>query len=121
MQGLQVLCRLFFTFLYIATVDVKQYASDTDCFVPLMEKFNQIYKRYPKYPIADAVYVSYNNYLYCEQHVMEKFMKFTMFEKETKNENIEPIHIEQLISKKDEKGNIICPNKKNLYLKCLSI
>ena len=36
---------------YIATVDVKQYASDTDCFVPLMEKF----------------------------------MKFTMFEKETKN------------------------------------
>ena len=35
--------------------------------------------------------------------------------------NIEPIHIEQLISKKDEKGNIICPNKKNLYLKCLSI
>ena len=24
--------------------------------------------------------------------------------------NIEPIHIEQLISKKDEKGNIICPN-----------
>lgn len=35
--------------------------------------------------------------------------------------NIEPIHIEQLISKKDEKENIICPNKKNLYLKCLSI
>ena len=81
MQGLQVLCRLFFTSLYIATVDVKQYASDTDCFVPLMEKFNQIYKRYPKYPIADAVYGSY-----CEQHGMEKFMKFTMFEKETKNE-----------------------------------
>lgn len=51
-----------------------------------MEKFNQIYKRYPKYPIADAVYGSYNNYLYCEQHGMEKFMKFTMFEKETKNE-----------------------------------
>ena len=65
---------------------MKQYASDTDCFVPLMEKFNQIYKRYPKYPIADAVYGSYNNYLYCEQHGMEKFMKFTMFEKETKNE-----------------------------------
>lgn len=26
---------------YIATVDVKQYASDMDCFVPLMEKFNE--------------------------------------------------------------------------------
>ena len=31
--------------------------------------------------------------------------------------NIEPIHIEQLISKKDEKGNIICPNKKKFIFK----
>ena len=57
---------------YIATVDVKQYDSDMDCFVHLMEKFNEIYGRYPKYPIADAGYGSYNNYLYCEQHVMGK-------------------------------------------------
>ena len=57
---------------YIATVDVKQYASDMDCFVPLMEKFNEIYGKYPKYPIADAGYGSYNNYLYCEEHGMEK-------------------------------------------------
>ena len=57
-----------------------------ECFVPLMEKFNKIYGRYPKYPIADAGYGSYNNYIYCERHGMEKFMKFTMFEKETKNE-----------------------------------
>ena len=28
---------------YIAAIDVKQYASDMDCFVPLMEKFNQLY------------------------------------------------------------------------------
>ena len=42
---------------YIATIDVKQYASDMDCFVPLMEKFNEIYGKYPKYPIADAMYV----------------------------------------------------------------
>lgn len=57
---------------YIATVDVKQYASDMDSFVPLMEKFNKIYGKYPKYPIADAGYGSYNNYLYCEEHEMEK-------------------------------------------------
>ncbi|MGN0167951.1 MAG: IS1182 family transposase, partial [Acetatifactor sp.] len=38
-----------------------------------------------KYPVADAGYGSYNNYLYCEEHGMEKFMKFTMFEKETKD------------------------------------
>lgn len=68
---------------YIAVVDVKQYASDMECFVPLMEKFNQTYGHYPKYPVADAGYGSYNNYIYCEKHGMEKYMKFTMFKKET--------------------------------------
>ena len=47
---------------YIATVDVKQYASDMDCFIPLMEKFKLQYGKYPKYPVADAGYGSYNNY-----------------------------------------------------------
>jgi hypothetical protein len=50
---------------YIAVMDVQQYASDMDCFVPLMEKFNALYGHYPKYPVADAGYGSYNNYLYC--------------------------------------------------------
>ena len=58
---------------YIAVVDVKPYASDQDCFVPLMEKFKELYGHYPKYPVADAGYGSYNNYLYCEEHGMEKF------------------------------------------------
>ena len=57
---------------YIAVIDVKPYASDMECFVPLMEKFNRTYGHYPKYPVADAGYGSYNNYLYCEEHGMEK-------------------------------------------------
>jgi len=44
--------------------DAKQYASDMECFVPLMEKFNQTYGHYPKYHVADAGYGSYNNYIY---------------------------------------------------------
>ena len=71
---------------YIAVIDAKPYASDMECFVPLMEKFKATYGHYPKYPVADAGYGSYNNYLYYEEHGMEKFMKFTMFEKETKNQ-----------------------------------
>ena len=34
--------------------------------------------------VADAGYCSYNNYLYCEEHGMEKYMKFTMYKKETR-------------------------------------
>ena len=37
--------------------------------MPLIEKFNRTYD--PKYPVADAGYGSYNNYLYCEEHGME--------------------------------------------------
>ena len=71
---------------FIAAYDVYQYASDMDCFQPLIERFRSLYGQYPEYPVADAGYGSYNNYLYCEEHGMEKFMKFTMYEKESKNE-----------------------------------
>ncbi len=71
---------------YIAVVDVNHYRSDMDCFEPLMEKFKSIYGFYPKYPIADAGYGSYNNYIYCQEHGMEKFMKFSMYQKETHDE-----------------------------------
>ena len=44
---------------YIAVYDVKQYASDMDCFKPLMEKFHRIYGKYPEYPVTDAGYGSF--------------------------------------------------------------
>ena len=102
---------------YVAALDVKQYASDMDCFVPLMEKFNHIYEQYPKYPIADAGYGSYNNYLYCEQHGMEKFMKFTMFEKETKNEKYRNNPYRAVNFPQDEDGNLVCPKGRKLKFK----
>ena len=102
---------------YIATVDVKQYASDTECFAPLMEKFNRQYGKYPKYPIADAGYGSYNNYIFCEQHNMEKYMKFTMFEKESKDEKYRNNPYKSTNFEHDEEGNLICPNNRKLKFK----
>ncbi len=40
-----------------------------DFFIPLMNKFHDIYGFYPKYPVADAGYGSYNNYIFCEQNL----------------------------------------------------
>ena len=57
---------------FIAVIDVNQYRSDMDCFVPLMEEFHEVYGAYPKYPVADAGYGSFNNYIYCEQHLVWK-------------------------------------------------
>ena len=102
---------------YIAVIDAKPYASDMECFVPLMEKFKETYGHYPKYPVADAGYGSYNNYLYCEEHGMEKFMKFTMFEKETKDAKFHnnPYRVENF--RRDEDGHLICPNGKTFIFK----
>ena len=44
----------------------RQYASDVDCFVPLMEKFNRQYGRYPEYPVADAGYGSPVSYTHLD-------------------------------------------------------
>ncbi len=76
-----------------------------DCFVPLMEKFNKQYGKYPKCPVADAGYGLFNNYIYCGQHGMEKFMKFTMSEKETKDEKYRNNPYKSTNFKCDEKGH----------------
>jgi len=103
---------------YIAVIDAKQYASDMDCFVPLMEKFNEMYGHYPKYPVADAGYGSYNNYIYCEEHGMEKYMKFTMFEKETKDKKYQENPYRAVNFDKDSEGNLMCPAGRKFTFKC---
>lgn len=95
---------------YIAAIAAEQYASDMDCFIPLMEKFHSQYGYYPKYPVADAGYGSYNNYLYCEEHGMEKYMKFTMYEKTVKNGKYRDDPYRAVNFKRNEDGALICPN-----------
>lgn len=101
---------------YIAVVDVNQYRSDMDCFIPLMKSFKNIYGFYPKYPVADAGYGSYNNYIFCEQNGMEKYMKFTMFKKETtdKKYHEDPFRAVNFPIGKD--GIMRCPNGKAFHL-----
>ena len=97
---------------YIAVVDVNQYRSDMDCFIPLMEQFNKIYGFYHKYPITDAGYGSYNNYIYCEEKGMEKYMKFPMFKKQTTDKKYSEDPFRAVNFKIDNEGIIRCPNDK---------
>ena len=100
---------------YIAVYDVKQYASDMDCFKPLMEKFHRIYGKYPEYPVTDAGYGSFNNYLYCEEHGMGKYMKFTMYEKEIKNIKYHNDPYRAVNFRIDGNGDLVCPNNKKFH------
>lgn len=100
---------------YIAAYDVRQYASDMDCFQPLMNAFNERYGFYPEYPVADAGYGSYNNYLFCEEHGMGKYMKFTMYKKECKDEKYRDDPYRAVNFRIDADGDIVCPNDKKFH------
>ncbi len=102
---------------YIAVVDVNHYRSDVDSFIPLMEEFRRIYGFYPKYPVADAGYGSYNNYIYCEQKGMEKYMKFPMFRKETEDRNYREDPFRAVNFPIDEEGVMRCPNRKAFHFR----
>ena len=101
---------------YIAVVDVNHYHSDMDCFIPLMKHFKQTYGFYPKYPVADAGYGSYNNYIFCEQNGIEKYMKFPMFKKETKDRKYHEDPFRAVNFRIDEQGVMRCPNDKAFHL-----
>lgn len=100
---------------FIAVYDVKQYASDMDCFIPLIERFAKIYKKYPEYPVADAGYGSFNNYLFCEEHGMKKYMKFTMYEKASKDEKYINDPYRAVNFPVDKDGCLVCPNNKKFH------
>lgn len=107
---------------YIAEYGVYRFASDSDCFCPLMDRFHQRYGTYPKYPTADAGYGNFNNYLYCEKNGMEKFMKFSMYEKETKDPKYRDNPFRACNFPIDGDGNMVCPNgKKFNFLKTAPI
>ena len=97
---------------YIAHYGAFAYASDMDCFQPLMDGFFKRYGKYPRYPLADAGYGSFNNYLYCELHNMEKYMKFTMYEKETKDSKYRDDPYRTCNFAIDHEGFMVCPNGK---------
>ena len=99
---------------YIAVVDINHYRSDMDCFVPLMEKFHDMYGFYPTYPVADAGYGSYNNYIYCQEHGMEKYMKFPMYKKETTDKKYHDDPYRAVNFRIDEDGNLRCPNDRKM-------
>ncbi len=102
---------------YIAVAGIYQFASDMDCFIPLMLEYKKQYGCFPKYPVADAGYGSFNNYIFCEQNNMEKYMKFPMFKKETTNDKYHNDIFRPINFKKDKDNYLICPNNKRFIFK----
>lgn len=99
---------------YIVAFIVSQKRADMDCFIPLIEKYYETYGTYPEFPVADAGYGSLNNYIYCEEHGMKKYMKFPMYQKETHSKEYHENPYRAVNFKRDEAGNLVCPNGKKM-------
>ena len=64
-----------------------------------------------------AGYGSYNNYIFCEQNGMEKYMKFTMFKKETTDKKYHEYPFRAVNFPIGTDGIMRCPNRKAFRFK----
>lgn len=93
----------------VMNVEVFQNPSDSKTFIPFMEKFYKMYGFYPKFPVADAGYGSYDNYFYCLEKGMELFMKYTMYSKKNTTE-FKKKKYNSMNWETNEDGYKVCPN-----------
>jgi len=93
----------------IVNAELFQRPADAKTFIPFMERYHQYTEEYPLYPMADAGYGSYDNYMYCLTHKMELYMKYTMYAKKNESKfrkrKLNPLNWEV-----NEEGYKICPN-----------
>lgn len=94
---------------YIRLINVYQNPADTPTFIPFLESFYTMYGYYPKYPVADAGYGSFENYKYCIEHQMELVQKYTMYAKEKERAYLKNPY-NSYNYERTETGNYICPN-----------
>lgn len=84
-------------------------------FDQIMEKFKELYGFYSKYPVADAGYGSFNNYIYCQECGMEKYMKFPIYKKETKDKGYHDDPFRAVNFNVDSDGDLVCPGGKKFH------
>lgn len=93
----------------IVNADLYQRPGDTKTFIPFMERYKEYTGEYPKQPMADAAYGSYDNYMFCIENGMDLYMKYGLYAK--KNEpKFKKNKFNTLNWETDENGNKICPN-----------
>jgi len=92
-----------------------QFASDNKCFVPLMEKYKEIYGKYPDNAVADAGYGNLETFDFCEKNNIGKFMKFATWEKETHDKKFHEDKFRSVNFDIDKDGNPVCPYGRKFY------
>jgi transposase len=99
---------------YIMAIEAYQNGSDQLTFEPFLEKYNLLYGKYPKYPVADAGYGGYDNYIYCIEHEMELYQKYNTWKLERSSKHKKNIFHKDNF-KIDNDGDYRCPRNKKFH------
>ena len=92
-----------------------QYATDSKCFIPLMEKYKEMFKKYPETAVGDAGYGNLETYQFCEKNNIGKYMKFATWKRETHDEKFHNDPFRSVNFRINENGNPVCPNNKEFH------
>ena len=93
----------------IVNSEVYQTSTDTVTYQPFMEKYYRYTGSYPSYPVADAGYGSYDNYMFNVLHKCHLTMKYNMYGKEY-DRKFQKRKYNSYNWKKTEDGHVICPD-----------
>lgn len=93
---------------YIMHMDIFSNPTDTKTYIPFMKKYKKRYGCYPKWPIGDAGYGSYDNLLFNVINGMELGLKYNYYAKKNTEEFKKKIY-NQMNWEYDEKGFKVCP------------
>ena len=72
--------QLCVTYGLISSYIVTQSRSDITDFIKIIEKYNEMYGKYPDSICADAGYGSYENYKFLDEHNIENYVKYFTWE-----------------------------------------
>ena len=89
---------------YIRYIDVFQECNDVNLYIPVLEGLKNMYGHYPKYPVADAGYGSYDNYMFDLKHNIELVQKYNYYEIDHKNKS------NRNVFTMNSNGTYVCPN-----------
>lgn len=92
---------------FIRNIYVSSDCNDLPAYIPFMEKYYRMYGKYPEKTPADAGYGSYDNYMYCREHEIELYMKYSGYYSEHKKKTDKNCFRAAMMRQED--GRYVCP------------
>lgn len=93
----------------IVNADIFQNPADTKTYIPFMERHKEHYGSHPKWPMADAGYGSYDNYMYDIRNGINLVQKYNMYNKENDKKFVKK-KFQTYNWETNDEGYKICPD-----------